>query len=215
MAYKVPEGTIFYFSSTFAATKAITSITNADPAAVTSAAHGYVDGDLLMVQSGWEEITDTVVKVNQTAADTYEMVDVNTVSTTLNAPGAGTGTTSLISGWVSIPQVLTISSSGGDPRYTDVNPLSKRQGIKIPTGFNPAGIELTLGHDPSNANYKTMLGLSRAGAKVAFRQVLADGSQSLGYGHMAVSELPSLNQGQVNSVKCAISFLGRTMSYDS
>jgi hypothetical protein len=215
MAYKVPEGSVFYFSSTFAATKAITAITNADPAVVTSASHGYVDGDLIMVQSGWEEIQDTVVKVNQTAADTYEMVDVNTVSTTLNVPLAGVGTTSLISSWVSIPQVLTIAPSGGDPRYTEVNPLAKRQGLKIPTGFNAAAIELTLGHDASNANYKTMLGLSRGGTKIAFRQVLSDGSQTLGYGYMAVSETPQLTQGQVNTVKCAISFLGRTLSYDA
>lgn len=214
-AYKVPEGSTFSFSSTFAATKAITAITNADPATVTSVAHGYVDGDLIMVQSGWEEIQDSVVKVNQTAADTYEMVDVNTVSTTLNVAGAGTGTTSLISGWVTIPQVLTISSSGGDPKYTDVNPLGKRQGTKIPTGFNATTIELTLGHDASNANYKTMLGLSRAGTKVAFRMLLSGGEQSLGYGYLQVNETPSLNQGQVNTVKCAINFLGRTMSYDS
>jgi hypothetical protein len=111
-----------------------------------------------MIQSGWEEIQDSVVKVNQTTADAWEMVDINTTSTTLFQAGAGVGTTSLISGWVTIPQVLTIGTQGGDPAYTDVQPLSKRQGFKIPVGFNAAAIELTLGHDASNANYKTMLG---------------------------------------------------------
>lgn len=215
MAYKVPEGSTFSFSSTFAATKALTAVTNANPAVVTSVAHGYVDGDLVMLQSGWEDLQDMVVKVNQTAADTWEMVDVNTASTTLFVPGAGTGTSSLISTWVTIPQVISITSSGGDPRYTDVNPVSKRQGTKIPTGFNATSIELTLAHDASNANYKTMLGLSRAGTKVAFRMLLSGGEQSLGYGYMAVNEMPSLNQGQVNTVKCSISFLGRSISYDA
>lgn len=215
MAYKVPEGAVFYFSSTFAATTPLTSVTNADPAAVTSVGHGYVDGDLLMIQSGWEDIQDSVVKVNQTSVDAYEMVDVNTTDTNLFVPGAGVGTASKISGWVTIPQVLTISSSGGDPKYTDVNPLAKRQGIKIPTGFNAATIDLTLGHDASNENYKTMLAISRAGTKVAFRMVLSGGEQTLGYGYMAVSEMPSLTQGQANTVKCSIGFLGRTMSYSS
>lgn len=214
-AYKVPEGSLFQFSSTFAATKAITAITNADPATVTSVAHGYVDGDLVMVQSGWEDLQDSVVKINQTAADTYEMVDINTVSTTLNPAGSGVGTTSLISSWQTIPQVLTIGSQGGDPAYTDVEPLSKRQGFKIPVGFNAAAIELTLGHDASNAVYKTMLGLSRAGTKVAFRMLLSGGEQTLGYGYLAVSEVPNLTRRQVNSVKCSITFLGRTVSYDS
>lgn len=213
MAYKVPEGSSFMFSSTFAATTPITSITNANPAVVTSVGHGYVDGDLVMVQSGWEDIQDSVVKADQLTADTWSMVDVNTTSTTLFVPGAGAGTASKISGWVTIPQVLTISSSGGDPKYTDVNPIAKRQGIVIPTGFNAAKIELTLGHDASNANYQTMLGISRAGTKVAFRMLLSGGEQTLGYGYMAVAEVPSMNQGQVNQVKCSISFLGRTMSY--
>lgn len=215
MAYKVPEGSVFYFSTTFAATTPLTAVTNADPAVVTSVAHGYVDNDLVMLQSGWEDINDSVVKVNQTAANTWEMVDVNTSSTTLFVPGAGVGTASLISSWVTIPQVLTISSSGGDPKYTDVNPLAKRQGLSIPVGFNPTRIELTLGHDASNANYKTMLGISRAGTKVAFRMVLSGGEQTLGYGYMAVAETPNLSQGQVNTVRCAITMLGRSMSYDA
>jgi hypothetical protein len=214
-AYKVPEGSLFQFSSTFAATKAITAITNADPAVVTSVAHGYVDDDLVMVQSGWEEIQDSVVKINQTAADTYEMVDINTTSTTLNPAGAGVGTTSLISSWQTIPQVLTIDTQGGDPAYTDVEPLSKRQGFKIPVGFNAAAIELVIGHDASNAVYKTMLALSRAGTKVAFRMLLSGGEQSLGYGYLAVAEVPKLTRRQVNTVKASITFLGRTVSYDS
>lgn len=215
MAYKVPEGSSFQFSSTFAATKALTAVTNANPAVVTSVAHGYVDNDLVMIQSGWEDIQDSVVKVNQTAVDTWEMVDINTTSTTLFAAGAGVGTSSLISSWQTIPQVLTIDTAGGDPVYTDVHPLSKRQGFKIPVGFDAAAIELTLGHDAANAVYKTMLGLSRAGTKVAFRMLLSGGEQSLGYGYIAVAEVPKLTARQVNTVKCSITFLGRTVSYDS
>jgi hypothetical protein len=215
MAYKVPEGSSFSFSSTFAATTPLTAVSNASPAVVTSVGHGYVDGDLVMIQSGWEDIQDSVVKVNQTTADAWEMVDINTSSTTLFSPGAGTGTASKISGWVTIPQVLTISTAGGDPEYTDVHPLSKRQAFSIPVGFNAAKIELTLGHDASNANYKTMLGLSRAGTKVAFRMLLSGGEQSLGYGYIAVAEVPNLTARQVNTVKCSITFLGRTVSYDS
>lgn len=215
MAYKVPEGSSFSFSSTFAATTPLTAVTNADPAVVTSVGHGYTDDDLVMIQSGWEDIQDSVVKVNQTTADAWEMVDINTSSTTLFVAGAGVGTASKISGWVTIPQVMSISTSGGDPKYTEVNPVGKRQGIVIPVGFNAAKIELTLGHDASNANYKTMLGISRAGTKVAFRMQLSGGEQTLGYGYLAVAEAPSLNQGQANTVKCVISFLGRAVSYDS
>jgi hypothetical protein len=45
--------------------------------------------------------------------------------------------------------------------------------------------------------------------------LLSGGEQSLGYGYLAVSEIPNLTARQVNTVKCSITFLGRTVSYDS
>lgn len=215
MAYAIPEGSLFQFSSTFAATKAITSISNADPAVVASVAHGYSDADEVLVTSGWEDATDSVFQVNQTSVDALELLGLNSTDTNFFAAGSGTGTMSKISSWQTIPQVLAIATQGGDARFTDVNPLAKRNAIKIPTGFNAASVTLTLGHDPSNAVYKTMLSLSRSLTKVAFRMVLSGGGKVYGYGYMTVSETPSLNVNQVNQVQSAFSFLGRTISYDS
>ena len=83
----------------------------------------------------------------------------------------------------------------------------------MPTGFNPTSITLTLGHDASNAAYQTMLGISRALSKVAFKLQLSGGSTTYGYGYMAVSEVPSLNVNQANQVTAALSMLGRAISY--
>ena len=94
------------------------------------------------------------------------------------------------------------------------NALAKRNGIKIPTGFNATSITLSLGYDAANANYKTMVGISRTLSKVAFKQVLSGGAVQYGYGYMNVSEFPSLNNNQVNTVNAALTFLGRTLSYD-
>ena len=40
MSYYFPEGTKLYYSVTFAATKTITALSNASPAAATSTNHG-------------------------------------------------------------------------------------------------------------------------------------------------------------------------------
>jgi hypothetical protein len=215
MAYAIPEGSLFQFSSTFAATKAITTISNADPAAVGSVAHGYSDADEVLADSGWEDVTDTVWQVNQTSVDAYELLGLNSTNTNFFPAGAGVGTTSKISSWQTIPQVLGIATQGGDARFTDVSPLAKRNALKIPTGFNATSVTLTLGHDPSNAVYKTMVSLSRSLTKVAFRMVLSGGGKSYGYGYMTVSETPSLNVNQVNTVQAAFAFLGRSISYDT
>jgi len=213
MAYSFPEGAAFYFSSTFASTKNVTAVTNANPALATSVAHGYADNDEVLFSSGWEDATDTVYRVDQQSVDTFLMLGLNATDTNFFSAGAGTGTTAKISSWVSIPQVLTIATSGGDPRFTTINPLARRNSLNVPTGFNGASIEMTLGYDSSNANYQTMLGISRGLTKVAFKQILAGGASSYGYGYMSVSEFPMLNNNQPATVKCSLSLIGRPISY--
>ena len=136
MSYSTPAGTKFYVTSTFAAVKTATNITNANPAVVTSTSHGYADGDIVLVNSGWEEITDMLVKVDQSDANTFSLVGVNTVNTDLHvADGGDSSTFALASSWVEIPQVLTINPSGGDMKTVPVNPLGRRNGSVRPKGW--------------------------------------------------------------------------------
>lgn len=215
MAYYFPEGSKFYFSQTFAAAKTITALSNASPAVATSTAHGYSDNDEILLTSGWEDATDTVFKVDQLTADTFSLLGLNSTDTDFYAAGTGTGTAEKISGWTEIPQVLTIATNGGDARFTTIQPIARRNAINVPTGFNPTSITLTLGHDPSNASYATMLDISRALTKVAFKMVLSGGAVTYGYGYMSVSEAPSLNVNQANQVTAALTLLGRSISYAS
>jgi len=179
----------------------------------TSTAHGYATGDEILLTSGWEDATDTVWRVTTIDANSFSIQGLDTTNTSFYPAGTGTGTAQKISGWTSIPQVLTISASGGDARFTDVAPLSKRNGIKIPTGFNATSVTLSLAHDAAQANYITMLGISRNLSKVAFKQVISGGAVTYGYGYLNVSEMPKLNNNQVNTVDCALTILGRSISY--
>lgn len=213
MAYYFPEGASQQFSQTFAGAKTVTAVSNANPAVATSVAHGYTTGDELVFSSGWEDATDTVFKITVLTADTYSILGLDSTNTSFYPVGTGVGTTQKISGWTAIPQVLTISSSGGDARFTDVNLLSKRNGLKIPTGFNATSVTLSLAHDASQSGYITMVAISRNLSKVAFKQVISGGSVTYGYGYLSVSEMPKLNNNQVNTVDCAMSILGRSISY--
>jgi len=213
MALYFPEGSAQTFSQTFAAAKTISAMTNANPAVATSTAHGYATGDEILLTSGWEDATDSVYTVTVVDANSFRIDGLDTTNTGFFPVGTGAGTAQKISGWTAIPQVLTISGSGGDPRFTDVQLLAKRNSLKIPTGFNATSITLTLAHDSANANYKTMVGISRNLSKVAFKQVISGGSVTYGYGYMSVSEMPKLNSNQVNQVDAAMTILGRSVSY--
>lgn len=213
MAYYFPEGSKFYFSKTFAAAKTISAITNASPAVATSSAHGYVDGDEILLTSGWEDATDTVFRVDQLTADTFALMGLNTTNANFYPSGSGAGEARKVSTWVEMPQVLGISTSGGDARFTTISPLAKRNDINVPTGFNAMSISITLGHDPSNANYQQMLDISRTLERVAFKMVLSGGAVGYGFGYMNVAEAPQLNRNQANQVNASITLLGRFMSY--
>lgn len=213
MAYYFAEGSSIQFSQTFAGAKTITAATNANPAVLTSVAHGYTTNDEVLYTSSWEDGTDSVYRVNVLTADTFSLLGLDTTNTSFFAAGSGVGTTQKISGWTAVPQVLTISASGGDARFTDVNLLAKRNAVKVPTGFNATSTTLSLAHDPAQAVYITMVGISRNLSKVAFKQVISGGAYVYGYGYLSVSETPKLNVNQVNTVDAAMTILGRSISY--
>lgn len=213
MAYYFPEGSKFYFSTTFGAAKSVTAVSNASPAVATSTAHGLLDGDEVLFTSGWEDATDTVFRVDQLTADTFALMGLNTTNTNFYPTGSGAGEARKVSTWVEIPQVFGISTSGGDARFTTISPLAKRNDINVPTGFNAMSITVTLGHDHANANYQQMLDISRTLEKVAFKMVLSGGAVAYGYGYMSASEAPQFNRNQANQVNAAITLLGRFMSY--
>ena len=215
MAYSLPEGSSQQFSNTLAAAKTITAITNANPAVATCTAHGYTSGDEIMLSSGWEDANDSVYKIESVDSNSFRILGLDSTNTSFFPAGSGGGSAQKLSSWTAIPQVLTISASGGDARFTDVNPLAKRNGIRIPTGFNATSVTLSLGFDATTPAYKTMVGISRSLSKVAFKQVLSGGSVQYGWGYLTVSEFPKLNNNQVNTVDAAMTFLGRTMSYDA
>lgn len=214
MAYNFPEGSKFQFSpiSSFASAKTISALTNANPAVATSTAHGYSTNDEFLLISGWEDATNSVYRATSIDANSFSVQGLNTTNTTYFGAGTGTGTAQKISTWTDIPQVLTINSQGGDAKFTEVQLLAARNGIKIPTGFNASSVTLDLAHDPQLAAYQTMIDLSRTFTKCAFRVVGAGGT-AYSFGYMVVSEVPTMQAGQVNKVQCTIAALGRVISY--
>ena len=132
MSYSFPEGSKFFFSQTFAAAKTLSAMTNANPTVGTSVGHGFVDGDEALLISGWEDATNAVFKLDQLTVDTVGILGLDTSSTSFYPAGGGANSTlQKISNWVEIPQILTITTQGGDPRFTTVSPLARRNSLPL------------------------------------------------------------------------------------
>lgn len=212
MSYSTPEGAKFQYSTTFAGALNVTAATNAAESVLSVAAHGLVTDDEFLFMSGWEDANQSVFRANNLSAGTLGAKSLDTSSTVFYPAGSGVGTIQKISGWLDIPQVLGINADGGDAKFTSVEPLSSRNGLQIPVGFNPGKTTLSLGYDPTNATYKAMLALGRNYTKVALR-IIGGGGAIYGYGYMSTSEVPKMSKGNVNTVDCVLSFQGRTIGY--
>ena len=214
MAYLFPENAIFQFSKTFEAEVAVTNLSNDYPTIVSATAHGYVDGDEILMSCGWEDVDSTVYRIARRANDSFWLLGLNSKSINFYPPGtSAAGTARKVVSWVTVPGVLTIGTTGGGARYAQISPLSGRNGTNVPTGFNQATLTLTISHDPSDPAFELMQDIARTHTKVAFKMLLAGGATTYGFGYLSVAEAPSLVSGQPNTVTAVYTILGSSMSY--
>lgn len=212
--YIFPQGTKVFYSNTLAAAKTITLATNASPAVATSVTHGYADLDPVLYTSSWADANDTVFEVDQLTVDTFGILGLNALDTNVYPVGSGVGTAKKISGWVEIPQILSLSANGGGVKYGTVSPLGSRQDTKQPIGFDAAGLDIKIGYDPTNAVITGMQTLTRVFGKVAVKLVIPGGGRVYGYGNIACNEFPEIgSKDSPIQLSVGIGFDGRAISY--
>lgn len=216
MSYSFADGARFYLGTTLASPINVTGISNGTPAEITTATSSYTLNDEVLLISGWEDLTDSVFKpsaVTTTKLTLGGSVPIDTTDTNFYPPGSSAGTVQKITTWTEIGQVLNITSSGGDPRMVNIEPLSRRNAIQVPVGFNPQSLQLDIGYDPTLAGYQALVGAARTLAKRPFKFLLAGGQTGYGYGYVSVSELPRLQKGQANQVSASLALLGKFIGY--
>lgn len=186
MSYFTVVGASFFVSATIAAATTISDITNAPPPVFTDTAHGYSTNDELLLLIGWEDFNGSVIRATVLNANTFSMPGYDASNTDFYAPGSDTGTAQKITAWTQLGQILSITNSGGDPKFIDLNPYDLRRGKRILTGTNPSSMEMTLGWDRSRADQTALAAASQTQASRAFKYVLAGPSYCYGYGQVSV-----------------------------
>lgn len=215
MAFYFPEGTRLQFSTTLAAPRTITGISNADPAVATAVGHGYVDGNFVLYEGAWDEIDECVIKVDQLTADTFGLVGLDATDTAVFPSGSGAGTAKLISNWTDMPQLSTMTRDGGTPITADVPLLARRSPVRVTVGQEPTNFNFALVWDPANATYRTLLSLSRRRAKVAFRALISGSAPLVGYGTFFLDNVPTLTPRQANVVNGSFALNNQPFAYES
>lgn len=175
MSASFPNGTIFALATTLAAAKSVTAITNANPGAATSTAHGYTDGGILLLNMP-SRLDQRVTRVAGSATNTFNLEGIDTTSTTIYPTGFGVGTAQLATNFVSFSQVTDVQSAGGEQQFFQWVYLEDGRQRQRPTFKNARSMTLTSDYDPSLPWHAALLAADLANTVYVLRATLPTGA---------------------------------------
>lgn len=197
MAITLATGTLVAVASTYGTGFTITAISNANPAVATlSASHGVVVGDFIEITSGWDLLTNRVVRVSAVSTNDVSLEGINTLSTSLYPAGTGAGTGREVTAWSNITQIQSIGTSGGDQNYASITTISDRVEKQVPTTRGAQTIEMTVFDDPALSYYSVVQTASDTSALTALRIIFPNASRLLANGYFSLQKTPNV---EINS----------------
>lgn len=213
---QVPTGSTFYIASTIAAAKTTTIVTNASEAVVTSAAHGFSNGDFVLMTSGWGRMNRRAFRVKSVTTDTFVLEGAETSSTTYFPAGTGIGTASKLSTFTQITTVMSPTSSGGEPKNVAYKFIESDVEYNINDGFTATSYAVDLDADAiGTAGYTALKTLTDVQTDTVLKVVTRSGSILLVPCTVALNESVSMQDGQINRVKATFNGNNRAVRYAS
>lgn len=202
---RTPTGTITSVATVLATAKTITGISNAAEAVVSSTAHGYSNGDIVLVFSAWGRINFRAFKVKSVTTDTFVLDGCDTSNTEFYAPGGGAGTVRKVTTWVDLDKTMNHSSSGGEPKTVTVKFIESDVETSINDGFSAVQRTFEMDADMiGTPGYNALKTLSATQADTVIRRRAKTGAFSLIPGRVAFNEEEVEGDGQIVRVKGTI-----------
>lgn len=213
---QVPTGSTFYIASTIAAAKTTTIVTNASEAVVTSAAHGFSNGDFVLMTSGWGRMNRRAFRIKSITTDTFVLEGAETSSVTYFPAGTGIGTASKLSTFTQITTVMSPTSSGGEPKNVAYKFIESDVEYNINDGFTATSYAIDMDADAiGTAGYTALKTLTDVQTDTVLKVVTRSGSLLLVPCTVALNESVSMQDGQINRVKATFNGNNRAVRYAS
>lgn len=213
---QVPTGSTFYIASAIASAKTVTAVTNASEAVVSCTAHGYSNGDIVIMYSGWGRLNKRAFRIKSVATDNFTLEGCDTTNTNFFPVGGGTGTVQKISTFTQITTVMNPSSSGGDPKTVNFKFIESDVEYSINDGFTATSYTLELDADSiGGAGYTALKSLTDVQTDTVLKIITRSGSISLVPCTVALNEAVSMQDGQINRVRASFNGNNRLVRYAS
>lgn len=191
-------------------------MTNASEAVVTSAAHGYSNGDIVEMTSGWGRLNRRVFRIKSVATDTFALEGADTTNTTFFPVGTGVGSVRKITTFTQITNVMNPQSTGGEPKTIAYKFVESDVEYSINDGFSATSYTLELDADSiGSAGYTALKTLTDVQTDTVMKMVSRSGALILVPCTVALNESVRLQDGQINRVSAAFNGNNRLTRYSS
>lgn len=205
MSSQFPNKTIFSISTAFAAAKNVTAVSNLNPAVATAAAHGYSNGDILLMGSGWTGLNDAPIRVAGQTTGTFQLEGYDATNLSRNPAGAGVGTAKKVSTWAALSQVLEPSTSGGEQQYYTWVYLDDGIQRQRPTFKNARTMTIPMDYDDALPWYAALVAADLDGETRILRAALPNGKYFYYSVVVAFDGEPTFNANQNMQVTASFS----------
>lgn len=211
---QVPTGTIFSVATAFGTDKTVTAITNATEAVVSSTAHGFSNGDIVELTSGWGKLNKRAFRVAAVTADTFKLEGQDTTNTGFYPVGSSSGTARKVLTWQQLEKVMNPQSQGGDPKTVNYKYLESDVEYSINDGFGATSYTIELDADAIvGAGYHALKALTEVQTDTIIKMALRSGSPIYLPCKVALNENVKLQDGQINRVTAAFNGNNRATRY--
>lgn len=214
---QVPTGTTFFIASAFGAAIATTAVTNASEAVVTTtSAHGYANGDIVEVTSGWGRLNKRAFRIKAASASVLTLEGMDTTNTTYFPAGSGIGSIRKASTFTQISGILSSSSQGGDPKTVSYKYLESDVDFSLNDGFGATSYTVEVDADTiGSAGYTAMKSLTDVQTDTILQMVTRNGAKIYQPCTVALNEAVQLQDGQINRVRAQFNGNNRLVRYAS
>lgn len=198
-----------------AAAVAISALSNANPA-VASAATTPDDGSIVLVESGWQALNNSVFRTDgEVDGVSFQLEGVDTTNVTRYPAGEGIGTFRIASDISLMDQVRNVEFSGGEQQFFQfqyVEDESSEQRQK-PTFKSARSMLITMDYDPNKAWYADLIELDRLREPVVLRELLPGGDAIYYYGYISFNKVPTKTINENMTVSATFSLLSDPVRY--
>lgn len=211
--FPLPNGAIFEIATGFDAAVAFTALTNAKPPEATATGHTLTSDKIVLIDSGWSNITDRAVKIAGVTVDKFQLAGLDTTDANLYTAGGGAGSVIPVTGWVQIPKVGDPNISGGDQQFLTVGYLEDDDDRQIPTNRNPITVSIPVEDQPEAAYVPIVEGYDESKVLTIVRLKMRNGDQILYPGYVSITPLPTMSRNNQMTRTISVGLSGRPIRY--